>query len=449
MKIARRLPSPKTSLAFFATGVALLTTAGPAHAAPGVPGNGKVSFSAFYGETNASAAPAGISDDGRFAAYYTWATNIVDEDTTSRGDIYMYDRLWGLTELISVALDGNAGDGDVAAATDTGRCVSADGRFVAFSSSSSNLVTGDRNETYDVFVRDRTLGTTQRVSLGVGRTEIKGESYPLGMTANGQKILFGTEVSLVGGDTNNQSDLYLHDRISGVTTLVTKRPNGSAIGTTDGTIDSAGNYVAFGTSVSLVGADTNSTPDLYRIRLSDSSIYLVSASTTGVVAANGYHSSPWISGDGTRVAFTSSATNLVSGDSNNDYDVFVKNITNGQMLRASTSSAGAQSLAPGCASATLPTLSTTGRYVSMNCRGSDLVPGDTNGVYDSFIKDLQLGTMTLVSRVAGGAIQNKDGDFSMMTPDGSKLLFGSWGTNLTPGTPDTNNARDIFVANRQ
>jgi len=179
-----------------------LSLATTASATPGVPSNGRVSFGEFFSETNQNSVLLGLTDDARYATYHSNATNITDEDTTLSFDVYRYDRLMGITLLMSVGTNGKAGNVESFGQVSS-RMISADGRYVLFSSSASNLIAGDTNNNFDAFIRDTNgFGSTQRVTLGPGGAQIPEGGGAAGMSSDATKILFLTTANLVPGDTN-------------------------------------------------------------------------------------------------------------------------------------------------------------------------------------------------------------------------------------------------------
>jgi hypothetical protein len=413
-------------------------------AAPGVPSNGKISFAAFYGQTNGNSQADAISDDGRFVLYFSTATNIDGADTNTGYDGYHYDRLWGITTLVTASANGTVGNGSSTPAGSWGKKMSANGRYVLFMSWASNLVSGDTNGHADVFVRDTGLyGGIERVSVGPGRTQINAFSFAVGISADGRKCLFNTDAGLVPGDTNGINDLYVYDRTTQTTSLVSKRANGTAFGAAYGGFTANGAHVVLSTRAALVPSDTNGTGDNYRLTLSNSQAVLISANSAGVPGNNLQTSWSPISGDGSRAVVDYNGSDFDPSDTNGKADVYVKYLATGQIVRVSVSSTGAQS-AGACLSADI---SNDGRYVSFTCDADDLVPGDTNGKSDVFVKDLQTGALTRVSRVQNGAQGNDFSAGARISGDGSQVAFGSWATNLA--TPDTNGASDVFVGTRQ
>src|SRR3989440_488453 len=167
-----------------------------------------------------------ISADGRFVAFYSSAANLVGSDTNGVRDVFVRDRKTGKTTRVSVDSHGAQGNGD-----SEGPSISADGRFVAFLSSASNLVGGDTNGVRDVFVRDRKTGKTRRVSVDSHGAQGKGASFVPSISANGRFVAFSSVANnLVGGDTNTASDVFVRDRKTGKTRRGSRachRPHGN------------------------------------------------------------------------------------------------------------------------------------------------------------------------------------------------------------------------------
>jgi len=164
----------------------------------------------------------------------------------------------------------------------------------------------------------------------------------------------------------------------------------------------------------------------------------------GGAVADGFAGHLTMTPDAKFVAFQSTATNIVSGDTNETFDVFVRNMTTNTVVRASTGAGFVQNPDPSCSSFTL---SGDGRYLAMSCEGDGLVPSDTNQLSDVFSKDLSTGAVTLISRVANGAAGNDASSAPMISRDGTWITFGSFSNNLTPN--DANAAGDVFRATRQ
>ena len=258
-------------------------------------------------------------------------------------------RLVGVTERVDLG-------------SDCGQCyygpggqpsVSADGRYVAFRSDEFDLVPGDTNAADDVFVYDRQTGVNERVSVSSGGAQGKlyaWSQWP-SLSADGRYVAFNSVATLVAGDTNGTTDVFVHDRQTGVTERV---------------------------SVSSGGAQGNQ--------------------------GSGY-GRPSVSADGRYVAFDSAASNLVAGDTNGTWDVFVHDRQTGVTERVSVSSGGAQGNYQSGFDAVL--VSADGRYVAF-WSGASLVAGDTNGKKDVFVHDRQTGITERVSVSSGGGQGNGD-----------------------------------------
>ncbi|GAG29851.1 unnamed protein product, partial [marine sediment metagenome] len=184
-----------------------------------------------------------MSADGRYVAFQSYASNLVDGDTGGYRDVFVHDRRTGTTERVSVNTEGDQGNGDSRVAA-----ISADGRFVAFSSYATNLVDGDTNRYRDAFVHDRHTGSTERVSVGTTGNEGNGESRAIAMSADGRFVAFHSLASnLVAGDTNGLADVFVYDRQTGTMERVSVDTAGDQ-GNGDSwwpAISADGRYVAF------------------------------------------------------------------------------------------------------------------------------------------------------------------------------------------------------------
>jgi Periplasmic component of the Tol biopolymer transport system len=330
--------------------------------------------------------------------------------------------------------------------------ISADGRYVAFVSAATNLVSGDTNNFQDIFVHDRQTGQTTRVSVASDGTQANGHSYAPSISADGRYVAFASLASnLVSGDTNGAWDVFVHDRQTGETTRVSVASDGTqAIGFFFGSspsISADGRYVAFDSwATNLVSGDTNDKPDVFVHDRQTGQTTRVSVSSDGTQANNGANY-PSISADGRYVAFESSSTNLVSGDTNSVTDIFVHDRQTGQTTRVSVSSDGTQANGGPGWSGKNSSISADGRYVAFHSYADNLVSGDTNSATDIFVHDRQTGVTTRVSIASDGTQANGFSSSPSISADGRYVAFMSGATNLVSG--DTNNARDVFVHGRE
>lgn len=274
--------------------------------------------------SNGASAFPDISNDGRYVVFRTEATNLVAEDTNTISDLLLVDRETNSIQLISTSSENVQGNDW----SDFAR-ISGDGRYVSFMSNASNLVANDNNATYDIFRKDLLTGETIRVSTAEDGTETNGSSSTSTISSNGRYILFESEASnLVANDTNGVADVFVKDMVDNVIMRVSTDTSG------------------------VEGNTTSTNPN----------------------------SRPGISADGRFVTFYSTASNLVINDTNGTADIFVKDITNGEIARISVSNTGEE--ADGYCYDT--DISGNGRYILFDCDATNLVEDDTNGLKDIF-----------------------------------------------------------------
>ena len=281
------------------------------------------------------------------------------------------------THRVSVGTGGQADGGSKTAR----RSVSSDGRFVVFQSDATNLVPNDTNAATDIFVRDRSLHTTSRVSTG-SSGQSDGDSDVPSISGNGRFVVFhSVATNLVPDDTNAVFDIFVRDRSRHTTSRVSTGSLGQSDGPSyDASISFNGRYVAFESSATnLVAGDTNGFFDIF---VRDRSLHTTSRVSNGSSGqSNGPSNAATVSGDGRLVTFQSDATNLVAGDTNGETDVFVRNRSQHRTFMVSTGALG-ESDGPSF----LATVSGDGRFVAFYSYGTNLVAGDTNGVPDVFVR---------------------------------------------------------------
>ncbi len=205
-------------------------------------------------------------------------------------------------------------------------------------------------------------------------------------------------------------------------------------------ISANGRFVAFRTEASnLVPGDTNGEPDVFVHDLEARRTVRASVGTGGVEGNGDSKFGAALSADGRYVAFTSESTNLVPGDTNGERDIYVRDLKAGTTRRASVGPGGVG----GNRESRFPTISANGRFVAFDSRATNLVPGDTNGEFDVFVRDLEKGKTIRISTSTGGAQGDYRSIFGTISADGRVVVFDSDATNLVRG--DTNGARDVFV----
>jgi len=419
-------------------GVESLTTC--ASAATGATTRVSVASDGTQANNDSESAPSAISADGHYVAFGSSASNLVAGDTNGKWDVFVRDRDTGATTRVSVATDDTQADTDSYVAG-----ISADGRYVAFVSLASNLVAGDTNGQRDLFVQDRVTGATTRVSVATDGTQAnKNDGLQSAISADGRYVAFHSSASnLVAGDTNGTNDVFVHDRVTGATTRASVATDGTqANGHNFGvSISADGGYVAFDSLASnLVAGDTNGKWDVFVHDRDTGATTRVSVATDGTQANN--ESLGAISADGRFVAFGSLASNLVAGDTNGQRDVFMHDRDAGATTRVSVATDGTQ----GNGDSLQPMISADGRYVTFESVASNLVAGDTNGQRDVFVHDRVTRAITRVSVASSGTQGNGDSSVPAISADGRYVAFDSDASNLVAG--DTNAKTDVFVRDR-
>ncbi len=398
-----------------------------------------VSVSSSGTPGGAFSAAASVSADGRYVAFHSAAADLAPGDTNVAWDVFVRDRASWTTELVSVDSGGVLGN-----AHSSWPAISSDGRFVAFASHATNLVTGDTNGFEDTFVHDRLTGTTVRVSVATGGTQGNDDSGLFqAISADGRYVAFSSEATnLVAGDTNAYPDIFVRDCSSGTTERVSVATGGALANVgvrQEISISADGRFVGFDSaSTNLVAGDGNGWQDVFvRDRLNGTTEIVSLDSSAVQVNADSDHSS--LSADGRFVAFVSSATNLVAGDTNGFSDVFVRDRVNATTVRVSVSSYGAQ----GDFGSRVPVISADGRMVAFESGATNLFPNDLNAQADVFLHDLHSGTTERVSVATDSAPANFGGVEPSISADGRSVAFESIATNLVPG--DTNGFMDVFA----
>jgi len=405
----------------------------------------RVSTTAAGVEANDESAHPALSRDGRYVVFASEATNLVAGDINGFRDVFVKDRQLEVVTLVSAR--SIAVSGPFAANGDSGEPVfSDDGRYVAFTSSAANLVSGDTNSDSDVFVLDTVADDVMRVSTDSEGRQANNDSDSPAISGDGRYVAFSSDATdLVSGDTNGCLDVFLKDLATGLITLVSADSAGAAANgdSSEPAVSDDGRYVVFTSSASnLVSGDTNLCADVFRKDMCTGVITRVSTSTADV-QGNAVSDSPAVSADGRYVAFRSDATNLVTGDTNKDSDVFLKDLASGTLLRVSTTTVGAQ----GDDNSTHPSITDDGRYVAFTSDATNLVGSDTNAHKDIFLKDLQTGVTVRISTSSAGAQANGDSAAPMISDDGRYVVFRSEATNLAAG--DSNGQEDVFVKDLQ
>jgi CSLREA domain-containing protein len=379
-----------------------------------------------------------LSADGRYVAFESNANNLVADDTNGVGDVFVYDTYTGNIRGVSVESNGNQSNG-----YSSNPSLSADGRYVVFQSDASTLVADDTNIDSDIFVYDTQTNNIRRVSVDANGNQANSNSYHPSISAVGRYVAFASNASnLVAGDTNDTTDVFIYDMQSSNIRRVSVNSNGdqSDYFSFNPSLSADGRYVVFQSYASnLVAGDTNNFRDIFIYDTQTSTTRRVSVSSNGD-QSNRSSYNPSISADGRYIAFESDANNLVAGDTNGVYDVFVYDTQTNNIRRVSVNSNGDQSNSDSFGAS----ISADGRYIVFESDASNLVVGDTNNTTDIFAYDTQTGNIRRVSVDSNGEQSNDYSSSISLSADGNYVAFESYATNLVEG--DTNNVSDIFVS---
>ena len=402
-----------------------------------------------------------LSGEGSLVAFASDADNLTPNDTNGYRDVFVRDLISSSTLLVSADMSGAApGNG-----MSYGPAITSDGRYVAFTSTATNLVAGDMNNASDVFVRDLVNDTTVLVSVNANGFSGNGASYSPMISGDGRAVLFHSLASdLAPGAAGSGEKLYWRDLWSGTTsTIIASGPANLAA-----TMTASGRFAVFGggTGFSVWDSQTativftstfpNSqanavwaSADGNRIAVAcsnSSALYVMDRTTGGTNLLGTIRSaslaSPCFSGDGRYLAYAVTSANVAT-DTNGLPDVYLyhcqtgSNILVSQPFNAPASANGASDS---------PAISPDGRFVAYRSAASNLVPNDANGVPDIFLWDRITGATMLMSISLS---MNCTADNRSLRPvfsaDGRMLVFESWASDMLAG--DLNRGSDLFAVN--
>lgn len=398
----------------------------------------RVSIASNGAQANGNSESPSISADGRFIAFISEASNLVLNDTNNVDDIFVHDRNTGITERLSVASDGAEADDDSFTLS-----LSFDGDFVAFGSLATILVVGDNNGFIDVFVRNLVTDTTERVSVASTGAEANGDSLYADISSEGRYVSFMSDATnLVANDTNDKSDIFVHDRFTGETERVSVASDGTQA---DGdsafsAISSDGRYVVFSSAATnLVADDTNGLADFFVHDRENDTTERITGPSVFNIGGGIVNVAPILSPDGIFMGFRSPADDLVPGDTNNSVDTFIINRNTDAIERLSLSSSNTQ----GNSDSGNPSISDDNQFVVFPSNATNLVSNDTNGVEDVFVRNRDTDATRRVS-LTFDCVEGDLGSYSaVISADGKYVAIASLAENLVDN--DSNGFSDIFV----
>lgn len=372
---------------------------------------------------NGASRNSSVSADGRFVAFVSGAENLVPGDTNDRYDVFVKDMVTGSIRLVSTPDQGQS-DGDCSWAT-----ISSDGSKLAFVSNATNLVP-QADSDFGVYLCDLASGTLTQIGSGCVQQPALDE--------HGDYVAFYSSEQLLAGDDDSRSDIYLwHD---GELSLISANASGEKANSLsqDVSLSAAAEYAVFASdATNLVPDDTNGCTDVFRKSLLTGEVVLVSRTADGT-AGNHNSLGAKVSADGNYVAFRSLATNFAYDDENSDVDIFLKNLETGDLALVSGTPAGL----PGNAGSGFCSISADGQLVAFISSASDLVLADDNGRQDAFYFDVESGLVSMVSRSEAGVQTNSATEAVALAANGQWAVIESEATQLVAG--DGNGRADVF-----
>ena len=390
---------------------------------------------------NSASSGVATNQDGSVVAFYSDANNLVPNDTNQARDVFVHDFTAGTTERISVDSSARQANGP-SQSLGGSPAISDDGQVVAFYSDATNLVGNDTNGQSDVFARVRGAGTTELISVAPnGVTPGNGSSVNPSISADGRFVAFQSlATNLVSSAPGSGAAIYVRDRVAQTTELLCgMQGNGDS---SFPAISANGNFVAFASAASnLVPSDTNGQIDIFVCNRVTGVIERVSL-TNGGAQGNGDSILPAINADGTVVGFKSTADNLVSGDTNGVVDVFVRDRSAETTERISVNFTGGNA----DDGSFRPSVSNDGQFVVFGSSATNIVPNDVNRVADVFVRD-RLNHLNLrvdVNALGEPANSGVPDVIAAISGDGTQVGFVSFATNLVVNA--THGVSSIFKA---
>ncbi len=376
-----------------------------------------------------------ISEGGRFVAFSSRATNLLptEPDSEAFADVFVFDRSTRTYEIVSRNQDGELPNDDCRFVSMTG-----DGRLLAFTSGATNLVPEDSDPTVDAFLVDRETGIVTRPAAAAGN----GNARFTQLSEDGRFLVFSSVATdLVPGDDNGVEDVFLLELATNRLTLVSQSQAGDLGGleSEEPSISGDGRFIAFTSrAANLVPGDTRDRPDVF---LYDREAVTLARVSNGLGGSAGAQSSlfPWITRDGSAVAFRSFADDLVPGDTNADWDVFVWERATGEIERVSETPDGLD----GDGNSVYISISTSARYVAFSSGAANLTPDDSNNTRDIFVRDRSTDRIVRLLP-QNGAEPDGMNQFPVIAPDGASVLFRSFASNWGSGV-DEDGEPDIYI----
>lgn len=377
------------------------------------------------------------SADGRYVLMSSTAGNLVDGDSNRWYDLFVKDLQTGQITLVNRTNSQNISNGY----SYDGR-ISADGRKVVFISDASNLVDGDTNGMLDVFVKDLSTGAITRLGQPLSG-QLDGYVQNVSFSPDGQWIVYQTDsTNLVTGDTDIGGDVFMQSLQTGEIRRISQTLTGEGGNnqSTDARFSADGRYIIFNSYASnLVGGQSQT---VYRYDTQTGGIDAPIHSIDGE-PIDGFCSYGRLSPDGSKLVFASNATNLTANFSEDDRfwnNLFVLDLITGHIQQINLTESGQATYADGFSWAAHFTPDSQSVIFS---GWDNLLPADTNQNTDIYLRDLRTGQLTLLSTNAQGQPSNQNSWAEYLSADGRTLFFSSNANNLVGN--DTNGTADVFA----
>jgi hypothetical protein len=399
------------------------------------------------GESNGSSFFPRLTPDGHYLTFTSVASNLVPGDVEGFTDTFRLDMSTGAIIRVNTAADGTPANGN-----SRGSDISDDGNVVLFASTATNLVPGDTNTNYDYYLKNITTGAIHLVSRDASGNSTNAYmqllSWGRRISADGSKAVFVSNAAQLAG-YNSQVQAYLYDDSTGTVSLLSQNSGTPSNGGCDDVRISADASTAYFSCYGTSLLATNNYEKVFVRNLSTGMNSLISTTSAGG-QLNGNSYGPAMADGGGFVAFLSTAQVLLGSAPNTGFQVYLNNMTSGQVTSpselAATSSAPAANNSIHEVHVPGPSISADGRYAAFSSDASNLVGGDTNNATDVFVRDRQAQTTTRVSLTSAAAQANCGSDTATITPDARYVAFTSCAA-LT-GANDTNNTYDAFRYDR-
>jgi Tol biopolymer transport system component len=390
---------------------------------------------------------AAISGNGRYVAFQSYADNLSTQDDDDSGDVFVHDRRTGKTKLVSIRPNGVAGDDH-----STSPSLSSDGRFITFESAANTLSGRDNNLVTNVFVKDMVTGRLRLAGVRSDGDPANNSTFQPAISASGRFVAFTSNADNLPSGDSAINQIYVHDLEGGTTRLISKRSNGTPgdASSSHPSMAASGQYVAFESAAdNLSGVDDDGFDDVFVHDRETGATRLVSRRTNGDPATGNSSRTASISGNGRYISFESDADNLSGLDDDDHRSIYVRDMERGRTTLVSVRSNGDS----GDHKSGDASISADGRYVLFESRSTNLSNADSDAggpdfpLRDVFIHDRGMGRTRLLSIGHDGSPADQESGFTTgdgyLSRTGVWAVFPSGASYLVPN--DTNGFSDIFL----